>query len=345
MVGFIALSFIPRLDDVDPTLGNNKYLLAVAFAVLLYLSILVHELAHAAVARAQGLRVRSVALSMLGGVTSYERRNMTAGGEFMIAAAGPAATLALALAGWVGLQLFPDPTVAHVILFQLALSNLLVGIYNLLPGLPLDGGAMLADAVWKVTGRELTGQVVASYVGRGVAVLTAASPFLLGAYYGVAPNTFVIVWAGIIAYVLWAGSVQALRVARIRSKMQDFALRDVVRRALGTAAGTPLGEALRQLEVSGAGALVVTDTTGRTTGLVSEAAVSATPVERRPWVAVDAVSRALVPGLVLRADLTGEDLLDALATTPATEYLVVDQQGLVVGVLSTTDAQRLLSGV
>ncbi len=345
MVGLIALAFIPRLDDVDSTLGDGKYVLAFAFAVLLYLSILVHELAHAAVAKIQGLRVSSVSLSMLGGVTSYHRATPTPGGDFAIAAAGPAATLVLALAGWIGLQLFPEPTVTHVIVFQLALSNLLVGIYNLLPGLPLDGGAMLADAVWKITGRELTGQLVASYVGRGVAVLTAASPFLLGWYYGYAPNTLIIIWAAIIAYVLWAGSVQAMRVAKVRAKMQDFALRDLVRRCVGVQAGTPLAEALRQLQASGARALVVTDATGRTTGLVSEAAVSATPVERRPWVNVDDVARALSPELVLRGDLTGESLLGALLTTPATEYLVVDPGGQVLGVLAGADAQRLLSGV
>ena len=79
---------------------------------------------------------------------------------------------------------------------------------------------------------------------------------------------------------------------------------------------------------------------GRPTALVSEAAVKATPEQRRPWVQVASLARALEPGLVLRSDVAGENLLEVLRSTPATEYLVVEPTGEIYGVLATSDIER-----
>ncbi len=239
----------------------------------------------------------------------------------------------------------PAYGLAHLLLWQLTLSNVIVGVYNLLPGLPLDGGSMLSAVVWRLTGDELKGTLFAAWAGRGVAVLTAALPFIVGALSGLAPSPLLVVWAFILAVVLWTGSTQALRSVRVRSRLPLLALRHLVRPSIAVAPATPLAEALRQLGEAGAGALVVVDGDGRATGIVSEAAVSATPVERRPWVVVGEVSRALVPGMVLAADLTGPRLIDALRAQPATEYLVVDRSGGVSGVLATADVERVLAQV
>ncbi len=341
----VAFGFMPQLQDVDPSLGSQAYVLAGGFAILLYLSILVHELAHAAVARSFGLPVRSVSLSMLGGATALERKPDTPGRDFAISGAGPAATLVIAGLGWVGLQIVASDGLVHLILFQLTLSNVIVGIYNLLPGLPLDGGSMLAAVVWRVSGHELTGQIVAGWAGRVFAVLTAAVPFLVGWAQGQPPNTLFVVWAAVIAFFLWNGSTQSLRSAKVRARLPMLALRGMLRPALLVTAQTPLAEALRQLAEAGAGAIVVTDSTGRPTGLVSEAAVTATPAERRPWIPVNDVARPLVPELVLPPDLAGEALLGALRRMPASEYLAVDEAGRVLGVLAATDVDRMFSDV
>jgi len=341
--GIVALAFLPRLEQIDSGLGSRKYLVALGFAFALYASILVHELAHAAVARAFGLPVRSVSLSMLGGLTTLDRKAETPGRDFAIAAAGPGATLLIALVSWLGLQSVEPGSVARLILFQLTASNVIVGIYNLLPGLPLDGGSMLADVVWKVTGRETVGQVVAGQVGRAVAVLTAAAPFLLGWVSGNAPDPVFIVWAAVIAYFLWAGSTAALRAATVRNRLAVLNLRSLIRPAYEVDSTLPLAESLRQLAENGARALVVVDRDGYPTGVVSEAAVSAVPVVRRPWVTVGEVARTIVPEMVLRDDLTGDVLLDALRALPSSEYLVVRADGSVAGVLSSVDLNAALN--
>jgi Zn-dependent protease/CBS domain-containing protein len=341
----VAYGFLPRLEYIDPSIGSRKYLVAIGFAILLYLSILVHELAHAAVARSFGLPVRSVSLSMLGGATALDRKPDTPGRDFAVSGAGPAATLLIAGLGWAAMQVAPQGGLVYLVLLQLTWSNVIVGIYNLLPGLPLDGGSMLAAVVWRVTGRELSGQIAAGWVGRVVAVLTAAAPFLVGWYEASAPSTIFVVWAAVIAYFLWAGSTQSLRAAKVRARLPQLALRGLVRPALLVTATTPLAEALRQVGEARAGAMVTTDSEGTPTGIVSEAAVVAVPPERRPWIPVNDVARPLAPGLLLDVELGGQALLEAMGRAPATEYLVVDATGRVVGVLAATDLERLFSDV
>jgi CBS domain-containing protein len=196
-----------------------------------------------------------------------------------------------------------------------------------------------------VTGNELRGQVAAGWAGRAVAVLTAATPFLLGIRSGQAPETLLVVWAAVIAYFLWNGSTQSLRAAKVRARLPQLALRRLIRPAVLVHATTPLAEAIRQLTEAQAGALVTTDSAGHPTGIVSEAAVTAVPPERRPWVPVNDVARPIVPALVLDVDLGGESLLAAIGRLPATEYLAVDSSGTVMGVLSAHDLEQHFSDV
>ncbi len=340
----VAVAFLPAIESVDSGLGSRKYLVAALFAGLLYLSILGHELAHAVVARGFGLPVRSVTLYMLGGVTALDRPPGTPWRSFAVSAAGPLTTLVIAAAGWAGLLLTDQGTLAHLLLFQVTAANLFVGIYNLLPGLPLDGGSMLAAAVWKVSGRETTGTLVGAWAGRVVALLTVALPFLIAGLAGGRPDPIFVLWSAVIGLFLWSGSTQALRSARVRARLPALTVLGLVRPALAVPADTPLGEALRRLADAGARALVVADADGRTTGLVNEAAVRATPLARRPWVTVGEVSRRLDPGLVLRTDLAGEALIEAMQATPASEYLVVEPDGSVRGVLTTADVEASFAG-
>jgi CBS domain-containing protein len=150
----------------------------------------------------------------------------------------------------------------------------------------------------------------------------------------------VMVWTALIASFIWFGAGQAVRAARMRERLPFLQTRTLTRRALPVVGDLPLGEGLRRAAEAGARALVVVDGAGTPVGLVSEAAVVATPEDRRPWVPVSSVARRLEPALVLSADLRGEDLLKALQASPATEYLVLDPTGAVYGVLSTSDVER-----
>ncbi|HEY7361830.1 MAG TPA: site-2 protease family protein, partial [Streptosporangiaceae bacterium] len=178
---FVFLYARSLVQSVPETL---RYPVAAAFVVLLYASVLVHELSHSLVARGFGLPVRRILLYPLGGFSEIEREPPTPGREFLVSAAGPAISLALAAGGYALTRAVPEGTVLRVLLAQLVFANLLVGIFNLLPGLPLDGGRMLRAGVWKLTGRAGQATVVAAWAGRVLALAVLVVPFALAARTG-----------------------------------------------------------------------------------------------------------------------------------------------------------------
>jgi hypothetical protein len=220
---------------------------------------------------------------------------------------------------------------------MLAFANIVVGALNLVPGLPLDGGRVLRAAVWWASRRPHLATTVAAWAGRVVAILALAVPFLLDTFTTIQPQLFDYLLAGIIGLFLWEGASQALLGARIRRKLPNLRARAIARRAIGVDPGLPLAEALRRAEQEQAGGIVVIGPDGSPTAVVVESAVSATPVERRPWVSVGAVARTIQPGLLLGAELSGEALLHAMQATPATEYVLVEPDGRIFGVLATSD--------
>jgi CBS domain-containing protein len=110
-------------------------------------------------------------------------------------------------------------------------------------------------------------------------------------------------------------------------------------------ASTPLAEAVRRADEAGARAVVVVDHDDQPIAILNEAAVTATPPQRRPWIEAGSLARTIDPGRVLSADLQGMALLDAIRRAPASEYLLVDAEGEVVGVLATKDLDQVFSSV
>ncbi|HZC27460.1 MAG TPA: site-2 protease family protein [Actinopolymorphaceae bacterium] len=339
----IAYAFTPVVDQSVPGLGIWAYVAAFGFAVLLYASVLVHEISHVLVARHFGLPVRAITLQFLGGLSEIEREPESPWREFAVAVVGPLTSLAIAGIGAAAMTMVSGPPLLELALIQLAWANLLVGIFNLLPGLPLDGGRILRAGVWAVTKRPHLGTTVAGWAGRVVAVVVLILPWTVFATSIGRPNLLNIVWSLVLAMFLWAGSTQALMSARVRGKLPALQARSLARRGVPVPSDLPLSEAIRRAQDASAGSLVVVDSDGRPTGLVSEAAVLATPEQRRPWISVGDVARKIEPGLVLSVDLAGEDLVRNMGGMPATEYLLVEPDGRIFGVLATADVDAALA--
>jgi Zn-dependent protease/CBS domain-containing protein len=326
-----------------PGLGPWRYAVSLAFALLLYLSVLVHELSHTVVALRAGLGVRRISLHVLGGVSEIDRPAATPGREAGIAIAGPLVSLLLAAAGFAVGELLDPGTVGRLLARAMMLSNLLVGVFNMLPGLPLDGGRVLSAAVWRATGRRHTGTVVAGWLGRGVALLLLGVPFLVAMYDDGTTSLVDVLWAAMLGAFIWVGASQAILQGSVQQRLPRVNARQLTRRAIPVAAGLPLGEALRRASEAGARGLVVVDAEGVPIGLVSEHRVRQVPLERRPWVSVGDLSRRLEPGLRLDAGLTGESLVSAMTAHPASEYLVVEPDGAVYGMIATADVEQALA--
>jgi Zn-dependent protease len=327
---------------VRPT--GLRYLVAAVFVILLYLSVLVHELSHCAVARLFRLPVRRILLWPLGGFSEIEQEPPTPAREFLVSAAGPLMSIAIAAAGF-GVLIATGPGgIPRVLLEQLILANALVAAFNLLPGLPLDGGRMLRAGIWKVTGRPATATVAAAWAGRGLAVLVVVVPLVL--YRGrlsVLGGSYI--WLAGIAIFMWISAGQALRAARVRERLPALQARRLARRAIPIPGNVPLAEAIRRADAAQARALVVVDHESTPIGIVNETAVIATPEQRRPWIEVGTLARALVPGLVLSADLSGTALIEAVRRAPASEYLLIEPSGQVFGVLAASDLDHAFAGV
>ena len=325
--------------------GATRFVVAAAFVVLLYLSVLVHELSHSVVARGFGLPVRRILLYPLGGFSEIEREPQTPGREFLVSAAGPALSLLLAAGGWGLTHVVTAGTIGGTLISQLMWANLIVGGFNLLPGLPLDGGRMLRAAIWKVTGRPGTSTIAAAWAGRvlalGLFVLVLAPP--VESRFG--GDMYSVIWLAVVAAFMWTGAGQAIKATRFRERLPALQARRLARKAVSVAADTPLAEAIRRADESKARAVVVVDHDDKPIAILNETAVMATPEQRRPWIDAGSLARTLEPSLVLSADLSGMALLDAIRQAPATEYLLVEPSGQVYGVLAARDVDLAFAGV
>ena len=321
---------------------TTRYAVAAAFVVLLYLSVLVHELSHSLVARGYGLAVRRIMLLPLGGISEIDREAPTPGREFTIAAAGPALSLVLGGIGW-GLAQVVTTGVPGVLVRQLMFANIIVGLFNLLPGLPLDGGRMLRAVIWAITKKPYSATIAAAWIGRILALGLLAIPFFTGGLSG--GDMVSTIWVIVIAGFMWTGATQSIKATRFRERLPALQARRLGRRTISVTAATPVAEAVRLADQANARAIVVVDHENKPIAIVNEAAVMAVPPQRRPWVDIGSLARTIDPDLILSADLQGMALLDALRRAPSTEYLLVEDSGQVYGVLATRDLDQVLAGV
>src|SRR5260370_13814853 len=137
-------------------------------ALLLFVAVLAHELAHSLVARARGLQVKNITLFIFGGVSHIEQEPQTPGVEFQMAFVGPLTSLVLgAVAYLLLLAIAHHTSPLAAILRYLAVTNILLGIFNLIPGFPLDGGRVLRSIVWNLIGSLRIAPRISTHVGVG----------------------------------------------------------------------------------------------------------------------------------------------------------------------------------
>lgn len=339
VAGLIAVVVAPRIDEARPDLGALKYVAGLAFAVILYLSVLLHEASHAYMARHYGYRVTSITLHFLGGMTAIDSEAKRPRQEFWIAVVGPITSIAVG-AGALGLWFVTPDGLLQVAVEGLAGANLLVGVLNLVPGLPLDGGRVLKAAVWGISGDQHRGSIVAGWTGRVVAAMALLWPTVQQQVLGVEPDIVDYILGFVVALFLWSGATASINSARVRRRLPVLQARVLARRTLTVPGELPLAEAVRRAQDAHAGGIVTVTSSGTPVGLVNEAALLATPEDRRPWLPTSTVARDLADGLRLPADISGEELVQAITRTPATEYLLVEPDGSVYGVLTTADVDQ-----
>ena len=331
----------------SPTFGSglSATTAAIVFAALLYAGILAHELAHGLSARKLGNTVHGITLWIFGGYTVYERDGLTPGREAIIAASGPLTTLGVAGLAHLGATWLSGvaPLTVVLVLEALAWTNLILAVINMLPGLPLDGGGVVAAGVWALTGSEQRGVKVAAWAGRLLALGAVLLPLVMAALPGSQLDLITVVVAITFGVFLWAGATAALRRAALEEKIPALAAATLARRAVPARPEESLAMAMQRMEEYNAGAIVVQNSIGQVIGVVNDTAAQAAPVERRPWIPVSSMTTPLPAEASLGVGLTGEDLVRELQRLQLPTVIVRDDEGAIYGVLVVDDVERALS--
>lgn len=333
----ITFLFAGTASGATGVQGVGAYLIAFALAVLLAVSVLLHEAGHAVAARAYGLPVTEVVINLWGGHTSLGRPR-TPGASAVVSVVGPLVNVALALVAEVLRRQLPPAlpgsglAVVAFLLLGLAATNALVGLFNLVPGLPLDGGRVLEALVWKVTGDQDTAGVVAGWAGRVVAVGLVAWLLLPALLDGRLPSTFTIIWGGLIGLFLWRGASASLKVGQFRRRAAGVDLRSVTRPAAVAADSATVAQLVEHLDVHGRPVdVVLVDGTGRPVGLVPGGSVAAVPAHLRTTTPASALARALPPGSVVPASGGALGAVEGLARSGEQGIVLIDDAGRPTG--------------
>jgi Zn-dependent protease/CBS domain-containing protein len=349
-VGLFVLILLlsPRFRDTLHSSDGAAYVTAVASALLLFASLLVHEFGHALAARREGIGAQNIDLFLLGGLTRMSRDAETPGEEFRVAAAGPAATLLvtivclgidLAIVGpnrlWHAVLLDGSVKVTPVLmsLSWLLLMNVIVFIFNLVPAFPLDGGRIIRALVWHRTADKVRGTRAAAKLGQGFAALLAG----VGIWWILASGGSIGggLWLIAISFLIGQAARGALLQTALTERIEGVRVADIMdRQPVAIPSETPVTQALDEYFLRyGWSWFPVVDRDGRFMGVVRQP---------RAQVAHDGGEGWLTVGAVVEAEEAGSWRVNE--DRPLTELLGSEPLGR-LGALMAVDANGVLRGV
>ncbi|MFL5702126.1 MAG: site-2 protease family protein [Ktedonobacteraceae bacterium] len=219
----LATGWFPQLYPGWST--ATYWLIALLSSLLLFVSVLLHELAHSLMARRRGLHVTSITLFIFGGVSNIEREPQSPGIEFQLAFVGPLTSLVIGVVCFLlQVPLRGSTSPLEGILFYLAVTNILLGIFNLIPGFPLDGGRVLHSIVWRFTGNMRQATRVASLTGQVIAYLF----ILLGIWLFFAGDLLDGIWFGFIGWFLLSAVQSANAQGMLTSVLSSVTVGEVM---------------------------------------------------------------------------------------------------------------------
>ncbi len=325
----LATSWFPQLYPGWST--ATYWLIAFLSSLLLFVSVLLHELAHSLVARRRGLPVKSITLFIFGGVSNIEQEPKSPGIEFQLAFVGPLTSLVIGVVCLLlQLPLRGSNSPLEGILFYLAVTNILLGIFNLIPGFPLDGGRVLHSIVWRLTGNLRQATRVASMTGQVIAYLF----ILLGIWTFFAGDILDGIWFGFIGWFLLNAAQSANAQGMLTSILDGVRVGEVMNPNPAT---VPANISLQQLVDSyflpGGLRYALVMEADHLAGLITLSDIRHIP--RDQWGQVP-VSTAMIPLSRLHVATPQQSLSDVLPFIASRDVnqLPVVENGALVGILS-----------
>jgi Zn-dependent protease/predicted transcriptional regulator len=333
----LAVGYFPRtLPDLSPVAA---WVSGLAAALLLFVSVLLHELSHSIVARAHGLGVRGITLHIFGGVSQLEEEPPSARAEFLIAAVGPLSSFAIAGLLWAGRATgVVTAGVAGAILDYLIFINTAIGVFNLVPGFPLDGGRVLRAVLWKWKGNLRSATFTASRVGSAVAVVLMMWGFLqvmTGAFMGG-------MWMILIGIFLRGAADASYAQVELKETLAPLHVDDImVRNPVTVPAAAPVSVLVELLWAHHFTSFPVVED-GRAVGIATLPHVQ--PVPRAHWqhTPVREVMQAMSPELSVARSDSVYAAFEKASRNGVGRLVVVEAERL-VGYLSIKDITHVLA--
>lgn len=341
VLGLMTLSYGGGLAAQFPGLGGLlPWLLGLAAALLLFASVLAHELGHSFVAISQGIEVKSITLFLFGGLASLEKESKTPAEAFWVAIAGPLVSLGLfgvfsAIAFTTGIT---GPLAAVVGL--LASINLALALFNLIPGLPLDGGNILKAGVWKVTGNPYKGIKFASRVGQifgWVAIASGVLPMIFGTGFNF--------WNVLIGWFLLQNAGMSAQFASIQEKLAGLTAADAVTpNSPIVSADLSLREFANQYVIGQTNwrKFLVTDVNGQLVGAIAVDDLKLVPTSDWPNVQIQALMKPVEFTTTVDAERSLLEVVTLLEQQQLTSLPVVRSNGVLVGLIEKASIISLL---
>lgn len=336
MAALLAWALFVDLSARHPVESSARLgILAVAGSLMFLGAILAHEWSHAFVAQRRGLSVRLIALFVFGGYSVIEPGDDSPTDEMLVSAAGPVASLVIGVVlGVLAAVVAPDD-IARVLAI-LAVANVAVAVFNLLPGLPLDGGRVLRAVLWRRRGDRVAATNQAVRWGRTLALVVVGS----GVFGLLRFRNFAGIWLLLVGWFLYRAAAAAGRRETLVERMSGLTALDVMRPAPDAVPGGmavselvdtyQFGPRLRSLPV---------EVDGRVRGLVGEQEIERLSPGRRETASISLVMSPLGPGDVAESTMPLEQLL-ARPASP-TGRVVVVEDGRVVGIIEGSELASL----
>ncbi len=351
MIFLLSGSFRQELHSSD----GVAYLTTVATVLVLFGSLIVHELGHAFAARRQGIEVRRIELFLFGGLTQMSRDAATPAEEFKISAAGPLATFCfllvclavdLAIVGphrlldaarLVSVEITPVLLALSWLLFW----NVLLLIFNLVPAFPLDGGRIARALIWRMTGDKARGTRIAAKLGQGFAVLLAG----IGIWLLLAYGSFGGLWLMAIAFLLGQSARGAIVQTALTQRIEGVRVSDIMdRHPVAISADTPVSEALDEFYLRYRWSwFPVVDENGHFVGIARQERLQDAIDKSEGWLTIGAV----VDAGESRTWRVAEDrpLSELISSEPLGRLgalMAVDAEGVLRGVVTIEQVRRAL---
>lgn len=352
MIFWLSGPFRDTLHSSD----GVAYLTTVVSVLLLFASLIVHELGHALVARRQGIEVKQIDLFLFGGLTRMSRDAATPGEDFKIAIAGPLATLGVVLVclgvdvAIVGIHRLTQAvaldsniriTPVLLSLSWLVPMNVLLLAFNLVPAFPLDGGRVARSVIWKLTGEKRRGTVGAARMGQVFAIVLAG----VGIWWLVAFASFGGLWLAALAYLLWQSARGAIVQSALTERIEGVRVADIMdAHPVAIPTGTPVGQALDEYFLRyGWSWFPVVDEDGRLLGIARQERAQASMDAGEGWLTIGSVLEAGgAAGWGVQEDRPITELLASDRLGRLGALMAVDEAGVLRGVVTVQQLQRAM---